>query len=75
LARIAAVTPEESRHWRERKAYTLDTAAKALGISRRMVAYTSRATGPSPASSRWRRAGRTRPDWSAPVSCSEAGAK
>jgi DNA-binding XRE family transcriptional regulator len=33
------MTPEDFRHWRERKAYTLDTAAKALGISRRMVAY------------------------------------
>jgi DNA-binding XRE family transcriptional regulator len=33
------MTPSEFRHWRERKAYTLDTAAKALGISRRMVAY------------------------------------
>ncbi len=27
------------KHWRERKAYTLDTAASALGLSRRMVAY------------------------------------
>jgi len=35
----ATMTPDEFRHWRERKAYTLDTAAKALGISRRMVAY------------------------------------
>jgi DNA-binding transcriptional regulator YiaG len=33
------MTPAEFRYWRERKAYTLDTAAKALGISRRMVAY------------------------------------
>lgn len=33
------MTPEEFRDWRLRKAYTLDTAAKALGISRRMVAY------------------------------------
>lgn len=33
------MTPDEFRHWRERKAYTLDIAAKALGISRRMVAY------------------------------------
>jgi DNA-binding transcriptional regulator YiaG len=36
------MTPDEFRHWRERKAYTLDTAAKALGISRRMVAYYER---------------------------------
>ena len=35
----ATMTPEDFRRWRERKAYTLDTAAKALGISRRMVAY------------------------------------
>jgi hypothetical protein len=35
----ATMTPDEFRHWRERKAYTLNTAAKALGISRRMVAY------------------------------------
>jgi DNA-binding transcriptional regulator YiaG len=27
------------KHWRERKAYTLDTAARALGVSRRMAAY------------------------------------
>src|SRR5690348_12965121 len=33
------MTPDEFRRWRERKAYTLDGAAKALGISRRMVAY------------------------------------
>ena len=35
----ATMTPDEFRRWRESKAYTLDTAAKALGISRRMVAY------------------------------------
>ncbi len=35
----ATMTAAEFRRWRERKAYTLDTAAKALGISRRMVAY------------------------------------
>ena len=35
----ATMTPDEFRRWRERKAYTLDAAAKALGISRRMVAY------------------------------------
>ena len=33
------MTADDFRHWRERKAYTLDAAAKALGISRRMVAY------------------------------------
>lgn len=35
----ATMTPDDFRHWRERKAFTLDAAAKALGISRRMVAY------------------------------------
>jgi DNA-binding transcriptional regulator YiaG len=35
----ATMTPDEFRRWRERRAYTLDAAAKALGISRRMVAY------------------------------------
>jgi len=33
------MTPGAFRHWRERKAYTLDEAARALGLSRRMVAY------------------------------------
>ena len=36
------------RHWRERKAYTLDTAARALGISRRMVAYYEQGERPIP---------------------------
>jgi hypothetical protein len=35
----ATMTADEFRHWRERKAYTLDAIAKALGLSRRMVAY------------------------------------
>jgi hypothetical protein len=33
------MTPDDFRLWRERKAYTLDEAARALGLSRRMVAY------------------------------------
>jgi DNA-binding transcriptional regulator YiaG len=33
------MSPEAFRHWRKRKAYTLDAAARALGVSRRMVAY------------------------------------
>jgi DNA-binding XRE family transcriptional regulator len=33
------MTAEAFRQWRERHAYTLDAAARALGISRRMVAY------------------------------------
>jgi len=35
----ATMTADEFRQWRARKAYTLDAAAKALGVSRRMVAY------------------------------------
>ncbi len=42
------MTPAEFRHWRERKAYTLEAAAKALGISRRMVAYYERGSRPIP---------------------------
>jgi hypothetical protein len=33
------MTPDDFRHWRERKAYTLEDAARALGLSRRMIAY------------------------------------
>jgi DNA-binding XRE family transcriptional regulator len=33
------MTPDAFRHWRERKAYTLDQAARALGLSRRTAAY------------------------------------
>jgi hypothetical protein len=36
------------RHWRERKAYTLDAAARALGVSRRMVVYYEQGTKPIP---------------------------
>jgi len=42
------LTAEDFRAWRERKAYTLDTAAKALGLSRRMVAYYERGERPIP---------------------------
>ncbi len=38
----------EFRDWRERQAYTLDTAAKALGLSRRMVAYYEQGAKPIP---------------------------
>ncbi len=44
------------RHWRKRKAYTFDTEAQALGISRRMVAYYEQGARPIPPSSRLRRA-------------------
>jgi DNA-binding XRE family transcriptional regulator len=42
------MTPDAFRHWRERKAYTLDEAARALGLSRRMVAYYEKGDRPSP---------------------------
>jgi hypothetical protein len=43
-----AMTPEAFRHWRERKAYTLDQAARVLGLSRRMVAYYEKGDRPIP---------------------------
>jgi DNA-binding transcriptional regulator YiaG len=42
------MSPDAFKNWRERKAYTLDTAARALGISRRMVAYYEQGTKPIP---------------------------
>jgi DNA-binding XRE family transcriptional regulator len=42
------MSPDAFRHWRERKAYTLDTAARALGLSRRMVAYYEQGAKPIP---------------------------
>lgn len=42
------LSPEAFRRWRERKAYTLDAAAKALGVSRRMVAYYEEGKKPIP---------------------------
>ncbi len=44
----AAITAEAFHNWRERKAYTLDQAAAALGISRRMVAYYDQGSKPIP---------------------------
>src|ERR1700678_1614464 len=44
----ATMSPDAFKHWRERKAYTLDAAAKALGVSRRMVAYYEQGTKPIP---------------------------
>ena len=44
----ATMSADAFRHWRERKAYTLDTAARALGLSRRMVAYYDRGARPIP---------------------------
>ena len=42
------LTAEGFRAWRERKAYTLDGAARALGLSRRMVAYYEQGEKPIP---------------------------
>ncbi len=44
----ATMTADAFRSWRHRKAYTLDEAAKALGISRRMVAYYDQGNKPVP---------------------------
>jgi len=44
----ATMTAEAFHNWRERKAYTLDEAASALGISRRMVAYYDHGDKPIP---------------------------
>ena len=42
------MSPDAFRDWRERKAYTLDAAAQALGLSRRMVAYYEQGEKPIP---------------------------
>jgi DNA-binding XRE family transcriptional regulator len=42
------MTADAFRHWRERKAYTLDEAARALGLSRRTVAYYEKGDRPIP---------------------------
>ncbi len=44
----ATLSPADFKQWRERKAYTLDTAAAALGISRRMVVYYEQGKKPLP---------------------------
>ncbi len=44
----AILSPDAFKAWRERKAYTLDAAARALGISRRMVAYHEQGAKPIP---------------------------
>ncbi len=43
-----SMTPDAFRQWRERKAYTLDEAAHALGLSRRMIAYYEKGDRPIP---------------------------
>jgi Protein of unknown function (DUF2442) len=44
----ATMSADAFRSWRQRHAYTLDAAAKALGISRRMVAYYDQGEKPIP---------------------------
>jgi DNA-binding transcriptional regulator YiaG len=44
----ATLSPEAFKNWRERKAYTLDAAAAALGVSRRMIAYYEQGKKPIP---------------------------
>lgn len=44
----ATMTAEAFREWRKRKSFTLDEAAEALGISRRMVAYYDHGDRPIP---------------------------
>ena len=44
----STMSPDEFRRWRERRAYTLDAAAKALGVSRRMIAYYEKGEWPIP---------------------------
>lgn len=44
----ATLSAEAFRHWRERHEFTLDAAAQALGISRRMVAYYEEGKKPIP---------------------------
>ena len=42
------MTADAFRRWRERRAYTLDAAARALGVSRRMIAYYEKGERPIP---------------------------
>lgn len=42
------MTPDAFRHWREHRSFTLDAAAQALGLSRRMVAYYDQGEKPIP---------------------------
>src|SRR6266853_303879 len=44
----ATMSADAFRSWRQKKAYTLDEAAKALGISRRMIAYYDQGDKPIP---------------------------
>jgi DNA-binding XRE family transcriptional regulator len=42
------MSPDAFRNWRERKAYSLETAAKALGVPRHMAVHYERGTKPIP---------------------------
>ena len=42
------MSPDAFRNWRERRALTLDAAANALGLSRRVVAYYEQGDRPIP---------------------------
>ena len=44
----ATMSAEAFRRWRERQSYTLDAAARALGVSRRMIAYYEKGERPIP---------------------------
>lgn len=44
----ATMSQAAFKNWRKRKAYTLDAAAMALGLSRRMVAYYEEGSKPIP---------------------------
>lgn len=44
----ATMSAQAFRRWRESRAYTLDAAARALGLSRRMIAYYEKGERPIP---------------------------
>ena len=44
----ATMTAEAFRQWRDRHRFTLDTAARALGLSRRTIAYYDQGKRPIP---------------------------
>jgi DNA-binding XRE family transcriptional regulator len=44
----ATMSAEAFRRWRESRGFTLESAAKALGVSRRMIAYYEKGERPIP---------------------------
>jgi DNA-binding XRE family transcriptional regulator len=44
----ATISAEAFRRWRESRGFTLNAAAKALGVSRRMIAYYEKGDRPIP---------------------------